>query len=82
MNSFGPAPELDDVTLPAGTGPVSLTGISFGYQNSDSAPAAVDALIRFYNTANTGATGSDVVESGPIGSPQRIVIGPVLPALR
>jgi hypothetical protein len=74
-NVFGPAPMLDDVTVAAG--PVTITGMNFGFRNTGATPEDVDAIVTVWDNMNTAATGSTVVNSTSLGSFRR-PIGSIL----
>jgi hypothetical protein len=69
---FGPGftgvPTLDDVNLPAGTAPVTVRSMSFGYSNVTLDPVDADAVITFWDNMNTAAAGGAVVNSVNLGS--------------
>lgn len=75
---FGPGftgvPTLDEVNLPAGTAPVTIRSMSFGYSNATSDAVDADAIITFWDNMNTAASGSQVVNSVSLGS-MRVPLG-------
>jgi hypothetical protein len=61
-------PTLEDVNLPAGTAPVTVRSMSFGYSNATSDPLDADAIVTFWDNVNSAASGSQAVNSASLGS--------------
>ena len=71
-NAFGPAPMLDDVGI--ASGPATITAMNFGFRNTSTDPESVEAVVTFWDSMNTAATGTTVVNGTSLGS-FRVAVG-------